>query len=192
MKNCMKFCVWVVALVMAMTTVGRAAPLDDQVPGSSLFYLGWAGADALAPQYANSNLKGFVEASTAGKFINDMLPKLIEMAAQNDPNAPQMIAKLQSGLAVAWHHPVALYFCPVDFANIEQPVFRFGILCDAGGDAKTLVGLLSEALAGAPKDDPNVPKVSQEGTIVLLTIGEAGHAGRSEGRRARCPHRPST
>jgi hypothetical protein len=154
----------------------RAAPLDAQVPREALVYVGWAGAEKVAPDYDKSNLKKIVDASGVKAFVDAQLPKLIEQAAEADPNAPKIIGKLQTGLDVAWRHPTAFYVCPVEMTNPRQPTFRFGLVCDAGADAKTVVDLLSEALATSPPP-PDLPvKVSQENGLVLLTFGRADTA----------------
>ena len=173
MKRRNKLSAWALTAVLGLVAVSRAAaPLDNRVPQDAILYFGWAGSDALQPQYAPSNLKSFVDASTARDFIAQQLPKLIELAAKDDPTAPQVIAKLQSGLGIAWHHPSALYFCPVDFTKPQQPVFRFGLLCDAGADANTLTALLKETLAKAPPS-PELPiNVTVDGTLVGLTFGK--------------------
>jgi hypothetical protein len=165
------------AAVLALGAALRAAgPLDTQVPQDSIIYVGWAGSDALQGQYAGSNLQGLVDASGAKDFINQQLPKLIDAAAKEDPTAPAIIGKVQTGLGLAWKHPTAFYFRPVTVTNPQKPEFRFGLLCDAGGDAKTLTDLLNEALKNAPPV-PELPmKVSQDGTVVSLTFGKADTA----------------
>jgi hypothetical protein len=161
------------ALVAVFGVSAKAGPLDDRVPQDSIFYVGWAGADALGPQYATSNLKGVLDASKIPDFVSKQLPKLIDMARAQDPNAPQIIAKIQKGLNVAWRHPTAFYFCPLDFTNPQTPGFRFGLICDAGADAKPTVDLLNEALAQAPQN-PFLPiKVVQDGATVMVTFGKA-------------------
>jgi prepilin-type processing-associated H-X9-DG protein len=173
MKRLSKLSAWALTAILGLAAVSRAAaPLDNRVPQDAIVYFGWAGSNALQPQYAGSNLKAFIDASTAPDFIAQQLPKLIELAAKNDPTAPQTIAKLQSGLGIAWHHPTAFYFCPVDFANPQQPEFRFGLLCDAGADADTLIALLKETISQAPPT-PELPmNVSADGALVGLTFGK--------------------
>ncbi len=161
------------AALLGLAAVGRAAaPLEDRIPQDAIIYFGWAGSDALQPQYAASNLKMFIDASSAPAFIAQQLPKLIDLAAKNDPQAPQIIAQLQTGLGVAWHHPSAFYFCPIDFTNPQQPGFRFGLLCDAGADANTLSTLLKETVAKIPPQ-PELPiTVTVDGTLVGVTFGK--------------------
>ncbi len=161
-----------VALMVGAGASARAGALDDRVPQESILYVGWAGAEALGPQYAQSNLKGLLDASAIADFVNKQLPKLVEMAAARDPNAPKVIAKLQQGLGVAWRHPTAFYFCPLDY-SAAMPGFRFGVICEAGADAKTVMDLLNEAIAAAPQN-PFLPmRAVQEGATVMLMFGKA-------------------
>lgn len=179
MKSFRRVSAWVLATVIAGASLAKAAsPLDDKVPADSIIYMGWAGSDALEPQYAQSNLKGIVDASAAKQFINQQLPKLIDMAGQGNPQAAQHIAKLQTALTIVWQRPGAFYFCPMDFSNPRNPGLRMGIICEAGGDAKTLAELLTEALSQMPPQRPNEPqfKVTNEAGIVAFTIGKADTA----------------
>ncbi|HEY4330820.1 MAG TPA: hypothetical protein VGN88_13850, partial [Phycisphaerae bacterium] len=157
-----------------------AAPLEDHVPQDAIIYFGWAGSDALQAQYANSNLKGVVEASSARAFIAQHLPQLIDQAGRNDPNAPKVIADIQTCLGIAWRHPSAFYFCPVDLTNVQQPEFRFGLLCDAGAEAKTLADLLNGALAGAPPQKELPINVTVDANLVGITFGKPQTAAERE------------
>ncbi len=160
--------------VLGLCAIGRAAgPLDTQVPSDALAYMGWAGADALQAQYGQSNLKAIVSASAARDFIAQQLPKLITRAGQEDAQAPEIIAKVQTGLGIAWRHPTAFYFSPVDLSNPQRPEFRMGLLCDAGADAKALADLLNETIAKNPPPQEVPVHVSQEGALVSMTIGKA-------------------
>jgi hypothetical protein len=161
-----------VAVAMAAALPVRGATLDDRVPAESVLYVGWSGAEALAPQYKNSNLKQIIDASSIRDFINKQLPALVNKAAENDPTAAEKIAKLQKGLDMAWRHPVAFYFCPVDWTNPRKPGVRFGLLCDAGADAKELNDLLTPLLQQVPPNADVQVKLSQEGGVTLLAFGK--------------------
>jgi hypothetical protein len=158
-------------LALAVGNAVMAAPLDDMVPKDAVVYAGWAGADSLQTQYDQSNLKAIIEASAIKQFIANQLPKLIDKANQQDPNAGEEIGKLQKGLAIAWHHPTAFYFCPLTFKENGPPAARFGLLCDAGTDAKALSDLLNDAIAKVPQDKDLPVHVAEEGSVVLLTFG---------------------
>ncbi len=169
---------WILAAaaVLALGDMTRAGALDDKVPQEAIAYVGWAGADTLGPQYANSNLKGILDASIIQSFISKQLPKLIDQAAQQNPAAPAMFAKAQATMDVLWKHPSALYVCPVDFSNPQMPMMRFGIVCDAGADAKTIAATITDDLAKAPPN-PQLPvKLVQDGNVLILTFGKADTA----------------
>jgi hypothetical protein len=161
----------VAAMLMGAAAQARAGALDNCVPQESIAYFGWAGSDALQAPYAGSNLKGIIDASAAKDFINKTLPKLIDQAAARDPDARKQIEKLETGLGIAWRHPVAFYFCPVSFSNPQRPEFRFGLVCDAGADAKSLSDLLKGVFNEIPPN-VNLPiHVVLDGNTVLLTFG---------------------
>jgi hypothetical protein len=150
--------------------------MDDRVPQDAIAYMGWAGADTLGPQYANSNLKGILDASIIQEFISKQLPKLIDQAAQQNPAAPAMFAKAQATMNIIWKHPTALYFCPIDYSNPQIPAVRFGIVCDAGTDAKTIAATITDDLAKAPPN-PRMPvKLVQDGNVLIITFGKADTA----------------
>ncbi len=154
----------------------RAGALDDKVPLDAIAYVGWAGTDALGPQYANSNLKGILDASVIKDFIDKQLPKLIDQAGQQNPAAPAMIAKAQSTLAIVWKHPTAFYFCPVDLSNPQMPAARFGLVCDAGADAKEIAAQVTDDLAKVPPN-PMLPiHLMQDGNLLIITFGKADTA----------------
>lgn len=171
-----RFRAWglVAAVVLAGGAGVRAAgPLDNKVPQDAVLYAGWAGADALKPAYDQSNLKAILEASTIKDFINAQLPKLMQQANAQDAKASEQIAKLQNGLGIAWRHPVAFYMEPVDFTDPKQPGVHFGLICDAGRDAKALTDLINGAMQDAPPTPPEMPiTVSADGTLVKITFGK--------------------
>jgi hypothetical protein len=157
---------------LAIAHAARAGALDERVPSDAILYAGWAGADALEPQYANSNLKGILDASVIREFMDKQLPKLIEQAGQQNPGAPAAIAKAQSLATLVWKHPTAFYFCPIDLSNPQVPMMRFGLICDAGADAKELAAKLTDDLARAPQNPMLPVKLQQDGNVLILTFGK--------------------
>ena len=55
-------------LLLAGGSARAAGPLEGKVPQDAIVYVGWAGSDALQGNYAASNLKGIIEASTIRDF----------------------------------------------------------------------------------------------------------------------------
>jgi hypothetical protein len=166
------FAVAILAAIAAALPA-RAGALDDRLPAETMLYTGWAGAEALGPAYNASNLKQILDASAIASFINKQIPELIARASEEDPEAARKIAMVQRGLGIAWRHPVAFYFCPIDFTDPRKPAFRFGLLCDAGEDAKALHDLLAPLVEGIPANADLPVRLSQEGGLTLLAFGKA-------------------
>ncbi len=158
------------ALALLFAPSVWAAPLDNRIPKDALLYIGWQGADALAPAYANSNMKAVLDSSTLPAFIQQEMPKWLEMAGQKDADAPAEIEDGKTALTVLWHHPVAVYMGPVDMANPQEPKPRFALLCDAGTDAAALMGVIQKGLNKAGPSPVNVGVVQKDG-VVILTAG---------------------
>src|SRR3954464_3277065 len=59
-----RFIIIAVALIALVAWVSSAGaqPLADRVPADALLYVGWAGSEHLAPAYAQSHLKGLIDA----------------------------------------------------------------------------------------------------------------------------------
>ncbi len=152
-----------------------AGPLDDRVPQDALAYIGWAGADSLQEQYAHSNLKGVLDASVLQKFVADQAGKLIGNAKSNPnmlgPDGLKIMDRLQSALPILWRHPTAVYFCPLDLTNPQQPVIRAGAICDAGAEAKDLSDTLKAALVETPPPASFPIRVLTDGNVVILAMG---------------------
>src|SRR5687768_11146015 len=99
---------------------GRAAtaqPLADRVPADAILYVGWAGADKMPPGYEGSHLKAVLDAGQVPQFINEVIPKIFERAAQEDPDAGEAAEIAEALLLPMWRHPTALYVGPVDMTN---------------------------------------------------------------------------
>ena len=157
--------------MVVVTPVVYAAPLDDRIPQDALLYAGWQGADALAPQYAGSNLKGLVDNSGMAAYLEEQIPKWIDLAGQQDPTAPAHIQAVQTALGVLWHHPTAVYVGPADFSNPQQPQFRAALLCDAGTDAPALITILQMAIAQSEAPPTAHVAVTNDQGLVMLTVG---------------------
>ncbi|MGN6370476.1 MAG: hypothetical protein ACTHN5_19650 [Phycisphaerae bacterium] len=160
------------AAVLLVSASVVAAPLDDRVPNDALVYAGWRGADSMAGEYAQSNLKGVVETAGMRAYIQQQLPHWIELAGEKDPSAPEQINDLLSGLNIAWHHACALYIGPMDLgAGNGPPKPRIALLCDAGADAPALMALLQKVQAKTPPSPDANLAISQDGSVVIVTLG---------------------
>ncbi len=157
-------------------TVRGAGPLDERVPGDAMAYVGWAGADALAEQYANSNAKAILEASSARAFVTGQFGRFLAAAHGRATGAEKSIERVQKVADMAWHRPTAFYFCPVDFSNPNMPVMRLGLMCDAGAEAGTLVDVLKAIVATDPPPAELTAHIVQDGGVVIMTFGQADSA----------------
>ena len=135
-----------------------AQPLADRIPSDALFYAGWAGADKLAPAYAQSHLKGLVDSSNMAELFSELGPRVVrriqlEQMLEGDPVAKELLPALLSLGEAAWHSPTALYVGPLDYAG-KVPMPKVAFLCQAGKDAQTLADTATKLLADIPPDAP--------------------------------------
>jgi hypothetical protein len=154
----------VVAGLCAPATVTRGQPLADRLPSDALLYVGWAGADKLGPAYAQSHLKGVMDASDFPELFSELFPKIarrlqLEQMMQGDPALKEVIpTALALGEAV-WHKPTAIYLGPIDLGG-KIPMPRLAILIDAGKDAAALSEQITKLIALIPQDVPVRVKVA--------------------------------
>src|SRR5436190_20416200 len=145
------------ALLLLATTL-QAQPLADRIPADALLYAGWAGSDALAPAYANSHLKGVVDASNLPALFADLGPA-ITRRLELEKNSPleaftkNVLPTLLSTGESVWHHPTALYVGPLNL-TAKVPLPRLAILCSAGKDAQAMVDSIGKLIAQLA---PNAP-----------------------------------
>jgi len=89
-------------LVVAMLVLAgaaqtaRAQALADRVPSDALLYVAWAGADKLAPAYAQSHLKGVLDSSNLPELFSELGPRIVrriqlEQMLQGDPVAKELL-----------------------------------------------------------------------------------------------------
>src|SRR5687767_10604053 len=161
----------IVAVCFAFAGVASAQPLADRIPSDAVVYVGWAGADSMGPGYDGSHLKGVLDAGQIPQFINEVVPKLFERAAQEDPNAAKAADLGKAVLLPMWRHPTALYVGPIDMTNPRQPMPRAAILCDAGEQAAEMRRQLEELIQQAGRDVPVPVAVRTSGNVVALVVG---------------------
>lgn len=149
-----------------------AQSLVDRVPDDVMLYAGWAGADAVAEDYAKSHLKPVIESSKIpglfGKFLDEAEKKLV--AAR--PTAAEPMRLLREFGKPMWKYPSALYFR--DLAGWKKragPTPRVALICQAGADAPKLAGELTKLLAQGPINDGPPVRAFALGDVVCLSIG---------------------
>jgi hypothetical protein len=177
------------ALVVALVVVGfaplgLAQPLADKVPADALLYVGWAGAGKLGPAYAQSHLKGMMDASNVPELLTELGPRIVrriqlEQMLQGDPMARDLLPALLSLGEAAWKNPTAVYFGPLDYSG-KQPKPKVALLCQAGKEAQGLADTIKKLVDQAPQDVQQMVKVQVWPGDVLVVSTFAIMAPRPE------------
>jgi prepilin-type processing-associated H-X9-DG protein len=167
-------------LVVAMVVVAgalaaqqsRGQALADRVPSDALLYVAWAGADKLAPAYAQSHLKGVLDASNIPELFSELGPRIVrriqlEQMLQGDPVAKELLPAMLSLGQSMWATPTALYVGPLDLSN-KVPMPKVALLCQAGKNAQALADSATKLLADVPADVPFKVRVQVWGGEVLV------------------------
>ncbi len=161
-----------VAVVLSLNQFADAQPLADRVPSDAVIYVGWAGADSMGPGYDGSHLKAILEAAEVKRIVDEVIPKLLERVAQEEPQAGE-VTKLMSDVAgPMWRHPTAVYVGPIDMTNPREPMPRFALLCEAGEDAPALKQQLDDLLAKVGENKPMPMEVRTSGNLVAFVVGK--------------------
>ena len=164
-------------LVLVLAQRALAQPLADRVPADALFYAGWAGAEKLGPAYAQSHLKGLMDASSMPQLLSELGPRIVrriqlEQMLQGDPAAKDLLPTLLALGESAWKNPTALYFGPLDYSG-KMPTPKVAILCQAGKEAQGLADNLTKVVAQLPPDVPVKVKVAVwPGDVVVVSTFE--------------------
>jgi prepilin-type processing-associated H-X9-DG protein len=128
-----------------------ALPLANHVPDDAVVYIGWAGSDALQPAYDASHLKAVLSASNFADVLSQLIPQLENKIT--DPESKDSFALAQQVGAVLWKHPTTLYMRTggaVTPAKVNVGV-SLNLVCDAGSDSATLLGLFQNIAKMAPQ-----------------------------------------
>jgi prepilin-type processing-associated H-X9-DG protein len=166
----------VLAMVMVSgalaTQQSRAQALADRVPSDALLYVAWAGAGKLAPAYAQSHLKGVLDASNAPELFSELGPRIVrriqlEQMLQGDPVAKELLPTLLSLGESMWASPTALYVGPLDLGG-KVPMPKVALLCQAGKNAQALADSATKLVAEIPEGAPFKIKVQVWGGDLLV------------------------
>src|SRR5690242_10989590 len=125
-----RFVIALLCFVCCLGTSTFAQPLADRVPADAIVYVGWRGAENM-PGYSESHLKAILDQSNVAAVFNEMVPQLIQRAAQQNAQAGAALNAITGIGSPLWKHPTAFFFAGMDFTK-PQPVPRLGILCKAG------------------------------------------------------------
>lgn len=159
-----------VLLFLAWACVVRAQPLADRIPADALVYIGWAGSEHMGAGYAQSHLKGMLDASKFPQLINESLPRLFENLGHQDQDAAEALAILSAIGGPVWRHPSALYFAGIDLSNPDAPMPKLAILCDAGKEGPALAEQVRKLIEKGARDMPY--KVEEQGGMVVVSFGK--------------------
>ena len=172
MKRAWIFSLAMLAGFVAMLRTASAAPLDTRIPADAIVYVGWAGADALATPYAQSNLKDVVDNTKIGEYIQQNWESWMEKAGAANPDAAKDIDEGAQNLKKLWHHPLAFYVGPVGLANPKEPTFKLAVLCDAGADAPALADAYKKMIEKNPAPPEAKLSMVVDGNVIILTMGD--------------------
>ena len=169
-----KCCAFALMMLLAFVSIARAGgPLDTRVPADALVYVGWQGADDLARDYEQSNLKGILDNSKVRDYLVENWPIWLGKARENDAEVADRIDQAMVGLNLLWRHTTALYVGPMGFADPKKPTFKAAIVCEAGVDAAALEDWAKKLIAKYPPPPEAKLAVFRMQTLVVLTVGEA-------------------
>jgi hypothetical protein len=168
-----RFIVIAVALLAWVPSAG-AQPLADRVPADALLYVGWAGSEHLAPAYAQSHLKGLMDASSLPQLFAEIAPRIVRRVQlqgmmEGEPAAREVLPALLGMGETSWRRPTALYVGPMDYSG-KVPMPRVAFLCDAAKDAQAFANAASKAVAEIPPNAPVKVRVTTwPGNIVVIS-----------------------
>ena len=156
---------------------GSAAPLADRVPANAILYMGWHGADGLAPAYAESRLKGVIDTTDYNQLFEPFLPRVIERIEKEDKDAANAIRTVLKIGKPMWKHPSAFFFSGIDWnGDKDMPIPHLAFLCQAGDDAadleKELTQAVAEGLKQIPAPLPIEIKVVRLDDVVAIVAGD--------------------
>lgn len=158
------------ALFVAAAPLLHAQPLADRVPANAAFYLGWAGADALAEPYAKSRLKAVMEGAQIQKLLSDHLPQLAAVA--EDPEFHDTFNKLAAVATPTWRRPFAMFLGGKAAAEPgKHPTALLAMMWDMPDDAAATA--LAEKLATVAADAKTTEPIRTfaRGTIAVISLG---------------------
>ena len=159
-------------IMMSLPLLAVAQPLAGRVPADAMLYVGWSGADDMGPGYAGSHLKAMLELAEVRRVVDDVVPKLMDKVAREEPGAADVANLVSDVLGPMWRRPTALYFGPVDLTDPKKPVPSIALLCDAGEGAPAMERQLEQTLRNAGRLPVEIG-VRTAGGVVILTVGNA-------------------
>lgn len=157
-------------LATSFASTGRAQALADRVPGDALFYVGWAGSDAVGVASKDTHLAAVLAESKVhelfGRYLDEAEAKLLAA----EPKAREPMQLLRAIAGPTWHAPTALYIAPPATGDDAKPYPRLAILTTAGPEASRLADRLNGIMASGER--PPVPiMATAAGDLLCFTVG---------------------
>lgn len=151
----------------------HAQVLSERIPADALVYVGWQGADKLAPQYAKSNLKGVIDASTLPAYLEQKAPEWIAMATDGDEKKQALAAQFTDVAKAMWKYPAALYAGPVDLKDPNNPGIAVAIVCQSGPNTQALAATVKKLVDAAAEEAEEDLTLASHTTAdaVIVTLG---------------------
>ncbi len=163
-------------LFIPLTTF--AQPLADKIPDDAIVYVAWRGSASMGPAFAESHLKAMMDLSNVADLFDTLLPNAMKAAGNQSagPGGAEVAEAMQALGVVApalWKYPSAFYFGGIDLKQLQHPMPKATLLCDAGADAPKLLAFITKLLAAA-KDSPIPITAKAYDTVVVIEVADAG------------------
>lgn len=140
------------AFALPVSNPAQAQPLADRVPQDALLYLGWAGTEALGPQYAESNLKKLHELSGEARLLTTLIDTVVPALDDLDLPRSRELETVKELLTRAGGFIPTLSQKPTAFYVVTSPEFNPGmgmamvLLIEAGDDAPAMAQTINELI----------------------------------------------
>ncbi len=177
-------------MTLLIAAAAHAQPMADRVPQDSLFYAGWAGANADTPGYSDSHLKALIDETQMPMRVRRLVDALIANQIRDD-DAEQFRDVFFELAPIAYAHPWAFYVGGVDFDKATErgvPQMSIGFMIDAGDEAATVEKYLRMIHDEMARDEHAPPvSLTNEGGMVTFLLGQkpAGEMGFAKGPKVR-------
>jgi prepilin-type processing-associated H-X9-DG protein len=164
---CLRITAVLSVLLVPLAAAGQ--PLSDRVPADAIVYVGWQGSESMPASFANTHMKGLLDASNLPRLFDELMPQLIARVGQENKQVAEAMQMVTGIGGPLWRHPTALYFTGVDW-QAGPPRPRLALVCQAGKEADALLQQLSGVVAMA-QGAPFPIKSFRQGELVGVTVG---------------------
>ncbi|HTV48679.1 MAG TPA: hypothetical protein VMG59_09575 [Phycisphaerae bacterium] len=154
--------------------IGAAAPLADQFPGNTLFYIGWNGGDDLSKQFDQSNLKAIFDALGTPQLIHLAYNNAIQHSTTSPQDQKSAQQFWQLARLLATHQAgLSLSMLPADHSGQVNLLILLAV--KGGTDTLQITSLLQsladqENTAQASSDTDGKVIVYQHGDVTVMQM----------------------